>query len=161
MVSPSHSPHWIVTGEKEAKRRRRTPWIGNVIGFQPGHDHIKMLTYTLIQAGRPMHTNTWIHFSVDSEAYIRRTRHSFKSIAWGWYFDKITEGLDLEVAYGHNWATAAQIYTRCVCPWRVKWAWHYLMALLWRYISCFPVTYLNVSIKFLPVIAACSYNADF
>lgn len=70
MVSPSHSPHWIVTGEKEAKRWRRTPWIGNVIGFQPGHDHIKMLTYTLILDSRPMPGNMWIHFSVDSEAYI-------------------------------------------------------------------------------------------
>ena len=42
----------------------------------------------------------WIHFGVDSEAYIHSERKIYlKSIARGWYFDKITEGLDTEAAY--------------------------------------------------------------
>lgn len=71
--------------------------MANVIGFQPGHDHIKMLTYTLILAGRPKLGYMWIHFGVDSQAYIRRT-HAWslkkKSVAQGWDFVK----MDVEVA---------------------------------------------------------------
>lgn len=57
----------VADRKKKGWHWMETLWIGNGIGFQPGHRHIKTLTYTLIRSSG---TREFV-LGVDLEAYVQ------------------------------------------------------------------------------------------